>query len=80
MEDQTIAVIEKNAVEEVRVALSEFCGHELVNVRIWANYDSADSEKRPTKKGVALRIEKLPELIAALNEAQAARKEEKKPC
>ena len=51
MEDQTIAVIEKNAVEEVRVALSEFRGHELVSVRIWANYDSADSEKRPTKKG-----------------------------
>ncbi len=76
--DKTIAVIKKNAIEEVRVALSEYRGHELVSVRIWANYRSADSEKRPTKKGVALRVDQLPELIAALNEAQAARKEGKK--
>ena len=63
---------QKNAVEEVRVVLSEYRGHDLVSVRIWANYDSADSEKRPTKKGVALRVEQLPELIVALNEAQMA--------
>jgi len=54
--DKTIAVIKKNAVEEVRVVLSEYRGHDLVSVRIWANYNSADSEKRPTKKGVALRV------------------------
>ncbi len=51
--DKTIAVIKKNGVEEVRVVLSEYRGHDLVSVRIWANYDSADSEKRPNKKGVA---------------------------
>jgi hypothetical protein len=68
--DKTIATIEKNAIEEIRVALSEYQGHDLIGVRIWANYDSADAEKRPTKKGVNLRVDKLPELIAALREAE----------
>lgn len=71
MQETVIATIEKNAVEEVRVALSEYRGHDLVNLRIWANYDSAGSEKRPTKKGFALRIERLPELIAVLKKAEA---------
>ena len=71
MQETVIATIEKNAVEELRVALSEYRGHHLVNLRIWANYDSASSEKRPTKKGFALRIGQLPELIAALKNAEA---------
>ncbi len=70
--EETIATIKKNAIEEVRVALSEYKGHDLVNVRIWANYDASESEKRPTKKGFALRVGQLPELIAALQKAQAA--------
>ncbi len=72
MHETVIATIEKNAVEELRVALSEYRGHDLVNLRIWANYDSAGSEKRPTKKGFALRIEFLPELIAVLKKAETA--------
>ena len=66
-----IATIEKNSIEEVRVSLSEYQGFDLVGVRIWGNYDSPTSEKRPTKKGVALKVERLPELIAALQQAQA---------
>ncbi len=72
MQETVIATIEKNTVEELRVALSEYRGHDLVNLRIWANYDSAGSEKRPTKKGFALRIEFLPELIAVLKKAETA--------
>ncbi len=70
--ETVIATVEKNASEELRVALGEYRGHNLVNVRIWASYDSAGSEKRPTKKGFALRIERLPELIAGLEKAEAA--------
>ena len=68
---QTIAVIAKSAIEEVHVDLSEYRGHDLVSVRIWANYDGADEPKRPTKKGVSLKVEKLPQLIAALREAES---------
>ena len=69
--EKTVAVIEKNQIEEIRVALSKYQGHDLVGVRIWANYDSANSEKRPTKKGVNLRVDKLPKLITALREAES---------
>jgi hypothetical protein len=68
--EQTIAVIEKNAIEEVHIALSEYRDHDLVSVRIYANYASAEEVKRPTRKGVTLKVEKLPDLIAALQEAE----------
>ena len=68
--DETIAVIEKNGVEEVHIDLSEYRGHDLIGIRIWANYGSADEPKRPTKKGVTLKIEKLPELISVLQEIE----------
>lgn len=68
--DKHISTVEKNAIEEIRVGLSEFQGHDLIGIRIWASYDSADSEKRPTKKGVNLRVDRLPKLIAALQEAE----------
>ena len=69
--DQPISIIAKNATEELRVALSEYRGHHLINCRIWANYDSPLEEKRPTKKGFALAVAKLPELIAVLQRAEA---------
>ncbi|GJE29127.1 transcriptional coactivator p15/PC4 family protein [Methylobacterium organophilum] len=68
-EPQVVAVIAKNAVEEVRVALTEFNGHELVDVRIYASFDDSDAERRPTKKGISLKREKLPELIQGLEQA-----------
>ncbi len=68
--EQPVGSITKNAIEELRVGLSEYRGHHLINCRIWANYDSPLEEKRPTKKGFALAVAKLPELIAALQEAE----------
>ena len=68
--DETIATIPKNATEEVRVSLSEYRGTHLVGIRVYANYKSPLDERTPTKKGVALKVERLPELIAALQEAE----------
>ena len=65
-----IAAIPKNAIEELRVELTEYRGHHLVQARIWANYDSATTPKRPTRKGFALTVERLPDLIAALKDAE----------
>ena len=70
-----IATIVKNATETVHIDISEFGGHDLVDIRIWANYKSAAQPKRPTKKGVSLNIEKLPELIYALEKAQLRARE-----
>ncbi len=68
-----IATIGKNSLEEVRVTFNEYRGSHLLDVRIFSAF--AGDEKRATKKGVSLKIEKLPELIVALQaaEAEAAR-------
>ena len=66
--DKHIATIRKNATEEIRVSLSEWEGHDLVNIRVWSDPYEGD-ERRPTKKGIACKVALLPDIIAALQEA-----------
>ena len=66
---QLIAIIEKNKRDEIRIALDQFKGHHLVDVRVFAD-PYAREERVATKKGVSLAIAKLPELVAALQEAE----------
>jgi hypothetical protein len=63
-----VRTIPKNSTEELRVSLTEFNGHRLLNLRVF--YD-AEGTKRPGKQGLALRIEQLPQLIEALHDAHA---------
>ena len=53
--------------ESLRISLSEYEGHPLINVRIYAT--GTDGIDRPTTKGVAMGIRKLPELAAGLAKA-----------
>lgn len=64
-----MGAVRKNAAEEVRVALSEFRGSPLVDVRIFCDVDG-QAERQPTKKGVALNVRALPDLIEALQRAR----------
>jgi hypothetical protein len=57
----------RNHTEHVRVDLSEYEGHPLINVRIWKT--GSDGIDRPTIKGIALGIRKLPDLARALSQA-----------
>jgi Transcriptional Coactivator p15 (PC4) len=59
--------------ESVHVSLSEYEGHVLINVRTYAT--GTDGIDRPTPKGVAMGIRKLPELAAAVTKALAKAKE-----
>jgi hypothetical protein len=59
--------------ESVRVTLSEYEGHCLINVRVYAT--GGDSVDRPTPKGVAMDVRKLPELARALAKAEAKARE-----
>jgi hypothetical protein len=70
-EPQIIATVEKNTLEEVRVALDEFHGIDLIDIRVFADFTGTHAEKRPTKKGISLKVAKLPELIEALEKARA---------
>lgn len=72
MSDGTlIATIGKNASQEVRVTLSEFKGSHNLDVRVFAAY-GGDDERKPTKKGVSLKLDKLDELMVALGQARMA--------
>lgn len=64
-----VAAIGKNAREEVRVVLDTFKGSQLVDMRAFSTF-SAAGVMMPTKKGLSLRAELLPELIAALEKAR----------
>jgi hypothetical protein len=59
--------------ESVRVSLSVYEGHCLINVRVYAT--GTDGIDRPTPKGVAMGIGKLPELARTLAKAEAKARE-----
>jgi transcriptional coactivator p15 (PC4) len=66
-----IAVIAKNSRETVRIALDQYHGADLVDIRVTVELNAETKVPIPTKKGISLRIEQLPELIAALQAAEA---------
>jgi transcriptional coactivator p15 (PC4) len=53
--------------ESVRVSLSEYQGHSIIDVRVFAI--GTDGIDRPTPKGVAMGVGRLPELAQALVKA-----------
>lgn len=57
----------KSCREEIRLTLDTFKGVELVNIRVW--YRSDDGDYRPSKKGVAFKLDLLPHVIEALRKA-----------
>jgi hypothetical protein len=70
-----ISVIPKNAHESVRVALDHYRGVDLVDIRVLASLHDPSGGQVPTKKGVSLKIQRLPELVAALQAAEAEARE-----
>jgi len=63
----------RNHTEHVRVELSEYQGRPLINVRLWQT--GSDGIDRPTVKGIAMAIRKLPELARALASAELKARE-----
>lgn len=60
-----VANLPKNTREAVRVELTEFKGFRLLGIRVWT------TEGRPTAKGLTVKVEMLPELVKALQTAEA---------
>ncbi len=63
-----IAAIPKNAREELRVALTQFRGHDLIDLRIYAD---AQGEWIATRKGITTKVDHLPAIVEALQRAMA---------
>jgi len=63
--DKTVHQFAKNATEEVRVSLTEFKGHKLIDLRIY--YEPEDGgDRKPTNKGITIDVSLYPELKRAL--------------
>jgi hypothetical protein len=65
-----IPLIQKNKVEEIRVELSRFNGHDLVSIRDWAEPRDGGAERIPTKAAIACNVRLLPDLIETLRRAE----------
>ncbi|NJL07372.1 MAG: hypothetical protein HC900_03250 [Methylacidiphilales bacterium] len=65
-----IAEFRKNQTEVVRVTTSNFKGFDLVDIRIWV--EGYGGGTRPTKQGISIRRELLPELQQAIDAATKA--------
>ena len=60
----------KNSRETLKITLSEYHGHPLADLRIYAPVPGADV-LCPTKKGVSIRVDMLDDVIAGLMQAKA---------
>jgi hypothetical protein len=63
-----IAIIPKNPMEDIRVSWEEYRGHRYLDIRVYTEIDGK-ADRMPTKKGVTLRPDLVPELIKALEGA-----------
>ncbi len=70
-----IAVLPKNRRESLRIALDQYQGANLVDLRVVVELSESSGLATPTRKGVALRVEMLPALIEALGKAEAKARE-----
>lgn len=71
MSDETVYTFEKNSREEIRATFTTYKGKALVSLRVWYDADendgSGESVYRPSKKGITIARDKLPELRAAVD-------------
>ena len=71
--EKLIAAIPKNQGEEIRAALSEFekdgTTYDMVSARV--HYDAGSGQYRPGKNGLNVQVKLLPELVTALQQAEA---------
>jgi hypothetical protein len=56
---------------ELRQLYPDFRGHDLINIRVWTDPRDGGAERIPTKAGIACRVALLPEIIDALQQAEA---------
>ena len=63
-----VARIAKNPTEEVRISLTSFRGHDLVDIRVF--FQDEQGEWRPTKRGVSLSVDSFAELREAVVKAE----------
>lgn len=67
-----IEPLPKNSREQVRFSFTEYKGHDLLDIRVYYNDGLTEENWKPSKKGITLSRELLPEFaekVQALLEA-----------
>jgi len=66
-----IRSLDKNSREKLRVALDDYRGVRLLDLRVTVEMTASSGIQAPTKKGVSCNVAMLPELRQALADAEA---------
>lgn len=74
-ETVVIRSLDKNTREKLRVALDEYRGTRLLDLRVTVELTSSSGIQTPTKKGVAINVALLPQLRQALADAEVKARE-----
>ena len=69
--EKLVAQIKKNEKEEIRIGVSLYKDNPLIQIRTYAAYGDT-TEPRPTKKGVAMSVNLLPQLLASIDKLGVA--------
>ncbi len=72
--EERITIHEKARGETINVYIGEYRGTKYLHIREW--YVDKDQEEKPTKKGIALPIDKIPALKEAIDRLVPASAEE----
>ena len=70
-ESQIVYTFPRNEGEEVHFTLHKYRGRYYVDLRLWFQQEG-ETELKPTKKGISLAADRLPELKEGLNHLSAA--------
>ena len=69
--------LNKNSVEKVKIITYEWNEKQLLDIRTWILQDPKDPESQmPTKKGITIKTDSLPDLINALEKARETLKKQ----
>lgn len=60
---------QKNALEKVKIQLSEFHGKKVINIRVYYKIPGTANEWKPCKKGICMAVIRLEELLKGLKMA-----------
>lgn len=64
--EEKIQIHEKSRGETIKVYIGEYAGKRYLHIREW--YLDKDQEEKPTKKGVAIPLEKVDALREAIDQ------------
>jgi hypothetical protein len=75
-EDKVVASFKRNPTEEVRAGIKEFKGRRYIDLRIY--YMDDQGEWKPTRKGISLATDFMPELKNAVDSIEGELKKMEK--